>query len=690
MNYTLEVKGMHCASCVGRVERALSKVPGVETAVVSLLSEKASVRGSDGVTGDQLVQAIEKAGFQAASSGPIEVPALLPRWALGLVLGAIIMTSMSLGTHLNPGWEWAAATVIQFWGGAPLYLTAWKAARSGSTTMDTLVVLGSTLAYGYSTVTLLSTRHHTATYFESSIFIITFVLLGRWLEEGARQRARDSLRGLLQGAPQKARRIKDEVEEEIPVDQIKLNDLLRVRPGDKVPVDGVVHEGQSALDESLLTGESMPVEKSPGQSVIGGTLNGNGSFLMRAQALGRQTVLAQIAASVERAQLEKPPVQLLADKVSSYFIPVILLLATLTGLTWTWMGHPQLGLQTAMSVLLIACPCALGLALPVAYAVGLGRAAQLGILVRNPAALEKAANLTTIALDKTGTVTQGRPEVVEVRALLGFEVATVTRLAAALEKHSEHPLARAVVKHWGQAADLPELQGFQALPGQGISATVEGQAVRLGSPALFGADAEKDVRTRIYLEMDGQLAGWLALADPLRTDAKPAVKALRRNYKVLILSGDRPEVVTRVASQLDVKGTGGLLPEDKRESLQALQARGEKVAMVGDGINDAPALAQADVSVALGWGSDLARKTADITILHDDLGKLQQTFRLARAIRTTVRQGLAWAFLYNLLLIPLAAGLLYPLMLSPALAAGAMALSSLSVVLNALRLRWFH
>lgn len=677
---------MHCASCVGRVERALSKVPGVETAVVSLLSEKASVRGQ--VTSEQLVQAIEKAGFQAASSGPIEAPALLPRWALGLVLGAISMTTMSLGVHLNPWMEWAGASLIQFWGGAPLYRTAWKAARAGSTTMDTLVVLGSTLSYGYSTVMLFSGGHHGATYFESSIFIITFVLLGRWLEEGARQRARDSLRGLLEGAPQKARRLKNEVEEEIPVDQVKLQDLLRVRPGDKVPVDGVVEEGQSALDESLLTGESMPVEKGPGQTVIGGTLNGNGSFLMRAQALGRQTVLAQIAASVERAQLEKPPVQLLADKIAAHFIPVILALAALTGLVWTWMGHPEVGLQTAMSVLLIACPCALGLALPVAYAVGLGRAAQLGILVRNPAALEKAAALTTIALDKTGTVTQARPQVVEVRALPGFEEGTVVRLAAALEKHSEHPLARAVVENWGQP--VPEVEGFQALPGQGVSGIVEGQTLRLGSPALLGADPEGDPRTRVYLEIGGQLAGWLALSDPLRGDAGPAVKALLGDYKVLILSGDRPEVVAQVASQLGVEGSGGLLPEDKKQRLQALQANGDRVAMVGDGMNDAPALAQADVSVALGWGSDLARKTADITILQDDLSKLQQTFRLARAIRSTVRQGLAWAFLYNLLLIPVAAGLLYPRLLSPALAAGAMALSSLSVVLNALRLRWFR
>ncbi len=672
---------MHCASCVGRVERALARVPGVELAVVSLLGEKASVHGREGLTPHLLVQAVEKAGFQASSSQPLKAPNLTARWVVGLILGALLMGSMTLGQHLNPYFEWAAATVIQLWGAAPLYQNAWKAARSGSTTMDTLVVLGSTLAYGYSTHLLLRGGHHQATYFESSIFIITFVLLGRWLEEGARHKARASLKNLLESAPQKARRLKNGQEEEISLDQIQKGDVLRLKPGEKVPVDGSIQEGSSSLDESLLTGESMPVEKHPGDPVIGGTLNGNGSFLMRAEAIGRETVLAQISASVERAQLEKPPVQKAADRVASVFIPVILVLALLTGLIWTALGHPQVGLQTSMSILLIACPCALGLALPVAYAVGLGRAAQLGILVRNPAALERAAALDTVVLDKTGTVTRGQPEVVETRG-------EVTRLAAALESRSEHPLARAVTRHYQQT--LPEVQDFQALPGQGVSGRIEGHSVRLGSPALFGVDPEGDPRTRIYLEVDGEMQGWLALSDPLRPDAAEAVQQLARHYKIEILSGDRQEVVQAVASQLEIAGRGGLLPQDKKSAIEAMQKAGQAVAMVGDGMNDAPALAQADVSVALGWGSDLARKTADITLLHDDLTRLPQTFRLAQAIRRTVRQGLVWAFLYNLLLIPVAAGLLYPRLLSPALAAAAMALSSLSVVLNALRLRRFQ
>ena len=672
---------MHCASCVGRVERALARVPGVELAVVSLLGEKASVHGNDQVTSQQLMQAVEKAGFQASSSQPVQAPDLLARWSVGLLLGALIMTSMTAGIHLNGWWEWSAATLIQFWGGAPLYRNAWRAGRS--TTMDTLVVLGSSLAYAYSTWTLLQAGHHPATYFESSIFIITFVLLGRWLEEGARRKARSSLKDLLEAAPQKARRLKDGQEEEIAPDQIKKGDLLRLRPGEKIPVDGVIEEGTSSLDESLLTGESMPVDKGPGANVIGGTLNGNGSFTMRAEALGQQTVLAQIAASVERAQLEKPPVQKLADQVSSVFIPVILGLALLTGLIWSALGRPEVGLQTAMSVLLIACPCALGLALPVAYAVGLGRAAQLGILVRNPGALEKAAALDIVVLDKTGTITQGRPQVVEANLN-----ESLLPLAAALESRSEHPLARAVTACCQEP--LPDVEDFQALPGQGVSGRAEGRQLRLGSPALFGVDSQGDPRTRIYLEVDGRIEGWLALSDPLRKDAHQAVRQLKQSYQVKILSGDRDEVVQAIASQLEVSGQGGLLPQDKKSAIEALQKDARTVAMVGDGMNDAPALAQADVSVALGWGSDLARKTADITLLHDDLTRLSQTFRLARAIRRTVRQGLAWAFLYNLLLIPVAAGLLYPRLLSPALAAGAMALSSLSVVLNALRLRRFR
>lgn len=672
---------MHCASCVGRVERALSRVPGVELAVVSLLGEKARVRGSDQVTAELLVRAVEKAGFQAASDQSVQAPNLLARWITGMVLGSVIMTSMTLGQHLSPYFEWAAASLVQFWGGAPLYRNAWKAARSRSTTMDTLVVLGSTLAYAYSTYSLLRAAHHPATYFESSIFIITFVLLGRWLEEGARDRARASLKDLLQSAPQKAHRLKEGQEEEISLEQIQKGDLLRVRPGEKVPVDGVLEEGASSLDESLLTGESMPVEKTPGARVIGGTLNGNGSFTMRAEAIGRDTVLSQISASVERAQLEKPPVQKAADRVAAIFIPVILVLALLTGLIWSLLGQPQVGLQTSMSVLLIACPCALGLALPVAYAVGLGRAAQLGILVRNPAALEKAAALDTVVLDKTGTVTLGRPQVVEVQG-------EVLRLAAALEQHSEHPLARAVTaEHNGP---LPVVEDFQALPGQGVRGRIEDLDLRLGSPALFGVNPQGDPRTRIYLEVDGRLRGWIALSDPLRSDAQTAVNQLRNDYQVEILSGDRQEVVQAVATQLGISGHGGLLPQNKKTCVETLQKDGQVVAMVGDGMNDAPALAQADVSVALGWGSDLARKSADITLLHDDLTRLSQTFRLARAIRRTVRQGLAWAFLYNVLLIPVAAGVFYPRLLSPALAAGAMALSSLSVVLNALRLRRFH
>ena len=688
MNFTIEVKGMHCASCVGRVERQLARVPGVELAVVSLLGEKASVQGNDQVTSESLVQAIEKAGYQASASQPVRPVALWPRWSLGLLLGSLSMLAMLAGVHLNGWLEFAAASVVQLWGGAPLYASAWKAARSRAATMDTLVVLGSSLAYLYSTAILWRGGHHVATYFESSIFIITLVLLGRWLEEGARQKARQSLRGLLESAPQKAHRLRGDQEEEVLLSEIALEDLLRVRPGEKVPVDGLVVEGESNLDESLLTGESMPVSKSSGQSVIGGTINGSGSFTMRARALGQQTVLAQIAASVERAQLEKPPVQKLADQVAGVFIPIVLVLSVLVGLAWSAFGHPEIGLQAAISVLLIACPCALGLALPVAYSVGLGRAAQLGILVRNPGALEVAAQLDAVVLDKTGTVTQNRAQVVEVFAFPGFTEETVVRLAAALESRSEHPLAQAVVAHGPQS--LPKVEEFQALTGQGVAGMVEGRRLRLGSPDFLGVDAQGDARTRIYLEVDGELAGWLALADPLRLDAEAAVQALQRDYEVTILSGDRQEVVQEVARQLKISSEGGLLPQDKKARIEALQKAGKKVAMVGDGMNDAPALAQANVSVALGWGSELARKTADVTLLHDDLSRLEQTFRLARAIRRTVRQGLAWAFLYNLLLIPIAAGLLYPRLLSPALAAAAMALSSLSVVVNALRLRWFR
>ena len=699
-----KIEGMTCASCVGRVERALKKIPGIDSAQVSLLTEKAQIIHDDSVSPETMVAALEKAGYPAhpveAKTPPTETAPkeeasadpLLRRWQLSLLVGAWMMGEMLLsGGHARfPWFDFAAATVVQFWAGWPFYVQAWKAARAGSSTMDTLVALGSSVAYGYSAVaTLRSGPGHV--YFESAVFIIAFVSLGRWLESRARDRARSSLLALLDATPARARRVRDGVEQEIDVQQVHPGDLLRVRPGEKVPVDGRIREGQSSLDESLLTGESMPVSKGPGDEVIGATLNGQGSFLMEARAVGQETVLAQIAASVERAQTEKPPIQKFVDRIAAVFVPTIVLLALLDFGLWWWLTDLHLALQTSMSILLIACPCALGLAVPVAHMVGMGKAASLGILVRNPEALETAGKVDIIVLDKTGTVTQGHPAVVEVNG----DEAQILRLAAALESFSEHPLARAVLDRAQQLQlSLPSTQEFQALAGQGVQGQVEGQRVRLGSPAWLGGDAQGDPRTRLYLELEGSLIGWLALSDPLRPEAAQAVKALQARGQVWLLSGDRPEVVKAVARQLGIDhAEGGLSPLDKQNRLKQLQSQGHRVAMVGDGMNDTPALAQADVSVALGWGSDLARETADITLLYPHLGRLAGALSLSQAISRTVRQGLGWALVYNLVLIPVAGGILYPhfgWLLNPALAAAAMTMSSLSVVLNALRLRGFQ
>jgi len=697
MKTEIRIQGMSCAGCVARIERTLTKVDGIRSAQVSLLTQKGQVEHDSKITPQKVAEIVTEAGFpsQLAEEAPKQVVAssqgLRLRWQVSLLIGAALMAEMVLfpGTHGGRWWQLVAASLVQFWAGWPFYSKAWSALRGGSATMDTLVVMGSSVAYLYSAAAM---GGHAHVYFESSVFIIGFVLLGRWLEARAKDEARRSLTSLLDAVPATARRLdRDGSEKEVPLAQVVEGDILRVRPGEKVPVDGQITEGASSLDESLVTGESMPVSKTVGDAVIGASLNAQGSFLMKATAVGQATVLASIAASVERAQTEKAPVQKFVDRVAGIFVPVILLLALLNFALWSLLGTLDLALQTTVAVLLIACPCALGLAVPVAQMVGLGKAASLGILVRNPEALEKAAIVDVVILDKTGTVTQGRPSVAEVQALAPFQQDEVLRLAAALEVHSEHPLGQAVVDA-AQGLSLPEVVGFKAITGQGVQGQVEGKEVRLGSAAFLAVAEEQDVRTRMYLEVDGQLAGWLAVSDALREDALEAVALLQKDRQLWLLSGDRQEVAQDVAARLGIQHVmGGLLPQDKQKKVQELQAQGHTVAMIGDGLNDTPALAQADVSVALGWGSDMARETADLTLLQPKLVRLDDALRLSKAIRRTIRQGLVWATLYNILLIPVAAGVLYPwgILLNPVLAAVAMTASSLSVVFNALRLRGF-
>jgi Cu+-exporting ATPase len=743
---SLPVVGMTCASCVNRVERFLDRAEGVTQASVNLATERATVRYDPArIDRNGIVAAIEAAGYGVAA----ELPAADARNAGAieeaeerrraserreLLLSALAATAIGLGMMvlmLWPGgpplpharlnvWFLAPATIVQFVFGRRFLVAALRNARHGTATMDTLVTLGTGAAYGYSLlVTLLPevvTRAGLSheTYFDSAAVIIGLILLGRWLEARARSRAAGAVRTLLALRPAMARVLRDGRELDLPVEQVLVGDMLRVRPGDRVPVDGVVLQGASAVDESILTGESMPLEKGVGDRVIGATMNASGSFVMRADRVGADTALAQIVRLVEAAQASKPPIQRLADRVTGWFVPAVLAIAAATALAWLLLGpEPRLthALTSAIAVLIIACPCAMGLATPTAIMVGTGKGAERGILVRDGAALEVAERVSAVVLDKTGTITEGRPQVTRVVPAGAIDEDGLLRLAAALERGSEHPLAEAVVRRADWAGiDVPSAEGFEALAGMGARARVDGHAVVLGSARLVAetgadlaplkdeADAAAAVgETAIWAARDGVLAGLLTVADVVKPRAADAVRRLQASgLEVWMITGDRratAEAIGRAVGIGPARILAEVLPGEKAERIEELRAAGHVVAMVGDGVNDAPALAHADLGIAIGTGADVAVEASDVTLVGDDLGAVPTALRLSRATMRTIRQNLAWAFGYNILLIPVAAGLLFPvagLLLTPALAAAAMALSSVSVVTNSLRLRAFR
>jgi Cu+-exporting ATPase len=589
--------------------------------------------------------------------------------------------------------------------------------------MDTLVAMGTWAAYLYSAVIALAPTAVTAaglpleTFFETASIIIGLVLVGRWLEARAKGQAAGAVRALLARRPPVARVVRDGSEAEVPLAEVRVGDLVRIRPGERVAVDGIVVEGRSAVDESMLTGESIPVDKAPGDRMTGATLNAEGTLLVRTDRVGADTTLAQIARLVEQAQGSKAPIQRSVDRVVTWFVPAVAIVAALTFVTWMALGpEPRLplALSSAIGVLIIACPCAMGLATPTALMVATGRGAEAGLLVRDGAAMERAAEVTDVVLDKTGTLTRGRPEVTDVVAAAG-DATEVIRLAAAAERSSEHPLASAVVRRAGAAgvdAETVPVSGFAAIPGGGVTAVVDGHEVLVGSARLLAdhgvadlpealtdaaAAAEGGGRTAVWVARDGVAVGVLAVADRLKPRAADAVAALRSSgLDTWLVSGDRAAVARAVGSEVGIAAdrvVGDVLPAGKAETVAALQGEGRRVAMVGDGLNDAPALAQADLGVAIGSGADVAVEASDLTILGDDLRSVATGIGLARATMRTIRQNLVWAFGYNVLLIPVAAGILYPLTgwtLNPALAAGAMALSSVSVVMNSLRLRRYR
>jgi Cu+-exporting ATPase len=723
----LLVDGMTCASCVGRVEKALLKVPGVTAASVNLATERATVESAPTVPAAALIAAVEKAGYTArlpqpepaasSTAAPARRTERPEWWPVGLsaLLTLPLVAPMLLqlaGVHwMLDGWlQWALATPVQFVLGARFYRAGWKALRAKAGNMDLLVALGTSAAYGLSVyLLLLRPAGHGAPhlYFEASAAVITLVLLGKWLEARAKRQTADAIRALNALKPTTARLRRDGAETEVPVEQVRVGDLVVVRPGDRVPVDGTVVEGRSHVDESLITGESRPIAKDEGDAVTGGSVNAEGALLVRTGAIGAETTLARIIRLVESAQAAKAPIQRIVDRVSAVFVPAVLGIALLTFLAWGGLrGDWEAALLNAVAVLVIACPCALGLATPTAIMAGTGVAARRGILIKDAEALEVAHAVTVVAFDKTGTLTEGRPAVAAVLPAVSHQGDDVLRLAAALQRSSAHPLAVAVLDRVrAQRLTVPEARDTSALPGRGVQGTVRGQVLALGSTRLLrerGIDAgplaaeaerlEREGRTLSWLMSEasgqsgtGQLLGLLAFGDTVKANAPDAIARLHAlGIRTVMLTGDNRGSAEAVAAVLGIDDVRAeVLPGDKAAAVQALRASGEVVAFVGDGLNDGPALAAASCGFAMAGGADVATETAAVTLMRGDLRLVADSIDISRRTVAKIKQNLGWAFGYNVLGIPLAAlGLL-----NPVIAGAAMAFSSVSVVTNALLLR---
>jgi Au+-exporting ATPase len=739
----LAVEGMTCASCVGRVERALKAVPGVSQATVNLATERATVRGLAGV--DVLIAAVEKAGYDAraieatAQAGEDETLAkkdaeraeLRRDLTIAAVL-ALPVFILEMGSHMIPAmhhwvmdtlgmqtsWylQFVLTTLVLLIPGRRFYIKGFPALARLAPDMNSLVAVGTAAAYAYSVVATflpgLLPEGTVNVYYEAAAVIVALILLGRFLEARAKGRTSQAIQRLVGLQAKVAHVVRDGRTVDIPIGEVASGDIVEVRPGERVPVDGEVLEGQSYVDESMITGEPIPVEKSLGSEVVGGTVNQKGALTLRATAVGGQTVLAQIIRLVEQAQGSKLPIQAVVDKVTLWFVPAVMGAALLTFLVWLVFGpSPALtfALVNAVAVLIIACPCAMGLATPTSIMVGTGRGAELGVLFRKGEALQLLKDAKVVAVDKTGTLTEGRPALTDLEVAEGFERAQVLALVAAVESRSEHPIARAIV----EAAEregiaLPALSAFESVTGMGVRAVADGQRVEVGADrymrslgldvAVFAASAERlgsEGKSPLYAAIGGRLAAIVAVADPIKPSTPDAIEALHAlGLKVAMITGDNTRTARAIAARLGIdEVVAEVLPEGKVETIRRLKAEHGRLAFVGDGINDAPALAEADVGLAIGTGTDVAMEAADVVLMSGNLQGVPNAIALSKATIGNIRQNLFWAFAYNTALIPVAAGVLYPaygVLLSPIFAAGAMALSSVFVLGNALRLRGFR
>lgn len=731
----LPITGMSCAACASRVEKSISQVKGVSKVNVNFANSKAYVEYVPSETDKKNIKsAVKKAGYgvrdesEESQKNPIQEEHIkkLNRLKVRLTAGIFLALIIFLGS--SPQWFswfpsfmnnyfvlWALATPVQFWIGWPFYQGTWNALKHKSADMNTLIAVGSSAAYLYSAAAVLFPSFFVSggiqphVYFETSSMIIVIIILGRMLEARAKKRTSEAVRKLMDLRPKKARVIREGTLLNIPVDQVREGDEIQIRPGERIPVDGVVVQGASSVDESMITGESMPVLKKEGDEVIGATMNKTGSFRFKATKVGKHTALAQIIKMVEQAQGSKAPIQRLADVVAGYFVTIVIFIAILTFVVWSVFGpKPALTLAVLnfVAVMIIACPCAMGLATPTAIMVGTGKGAENGILIKGGETLETAYKINTLIFDKTGTLTKGKPEVTDAVPVSHYSLERLLFYAASAELNSEHPLGEALIKEAGKKKiSLRHPDKFQAYEAMGVEAEVERKKVLLGTQNFMTkrkislgklADEARDMafqgKTLIFAAVDGRAAGLIGVADSLKENAEETVRKLQKmGIEVVMLTGDNQKTAEAVARKAGIKKViSEVMPGDKVEAVKKYQKQGKKVAMVGDGINDAPALAQADIGIAIGSGTDVAKEASDITLIKGDLKGVVTAVELSRKTIKTIKQNLFWAFFYNSVGIPIAAGVLYPffgILLNPIIAAAAMAFSSVSVVLNSLRLK---